>query len=137
MTHHLVLVDSSVWIQCLKEGNSLQREQLDRLLADDRVAICGPIKAEVLSGARSLDDFNKLSSWFEGLNNLSIDNDKIWNLIAEKRFKLARKGVQQKLIDLLIACVANEHQVSLWTLDEDFERMRDVVSFKIYRPDDK
>ena len=85
MTQNLILVDSSVWIQCLREGNSLSREHFDRLLADDRVAICGPVKAEVLSGARTWDDFHKLSNWFEGLHILSIDYEKIWDIITDLR----------------------------------------------------
>jgi len=137
MAQYSILVDSSIWIQCLKEGNSILRQHLDRLLLDDRVAICGPIKAEILSGALTLVDFHKLSNWFEGLQNLSIDDEKIWDIIAEKRFKLARKGIQLKLIDLLIACIAHEHHVPVWSLDEDFKKMIDIIPVKIYRFDDK
>ena len=137
MAQNLILVDSSVWIQCFREGSSIHRDQLDRLLADDRVAVCGPVKAEVLSGARSMEDYDKLSGWFEGLHDFSVDYEKAWDIIAERRFKLARKGIQQSLIDLLIACIAHENHVPVWTLDKDFKRMTDIIPVTIYRPDDR
>ena len=133
MAHNLVLVDSSVWIQYLKNADSAQAEHLDRLLLDDRVAVCSPIKAEILSGARSVEDFRKLQNWFEGLPSLSASDERLWHRIAESRFKLARKGIQQNLIDLFIAWIAHEHGVPVWSLDKDFLEITDVVSFKIYR----
>ncbi|MEI7998825.1 MAG: PIN domain-containing protein [Candidatus Omnitrophota bacterium] len=134
MAQNLILIDSSIWIQCFKPGNSKYTEHLSRLLSDDRVAICGPVRAEVLSGARSLEDFRKFSNWFEGLPYLSVSDEKVWERIAESRFKLARKGIQQNLVDLLIAWIAYEHDVPVWSLDTDFEGIIEVVSFKIYHP---
>lgn len=134
MAQNLVLVDSSVWIQYLKKADSVHAEHLDRLLSDDRAAVCGPIKAEILSGARSIEYFHKLQNWFEGLPSLVVSDERLWHRIAESRFKLARKGVQYKLIDLFIAWVAHEHAVPVWSLDRDFLGITDAVSFKIYHP---
>lgn len=134
MANQLILIDSSVWIQCFKPGHTISRGHLDQLLADNCAAVCGPVKAEVLSGALSAEDFRKLSNWFDGLPHLSIPDEKIWDRIATSRFKLVRRGVQQKLVDLLIAWIAHHHDVPVWSLDKDFSRLTDIISFKIYQP---
>ena len=134
MADHPILVDSSVWIQCFKPGPCSYRGHLDQLLADNRVATCGPVKAEVLSGARSAEDFRRLLNWFDGLPDLSMVSDEhIWDRIAESRFKLARTGIQQRLIDLFIAWTAHYHNVPVWSLDQDFEKITNVVPFKLYK----
>lgn len=133
MAKGTVLVDTSVWIRYFKHGNSAEAVHLDRLLADNRAAVCGPVKAEILSGVRSAEDFRKLSTWMEGLTDCPASPD-VWRRIAESRFRLARRGIQQSLIDLWIAWTAHENGFPLWSLDEDFTRMTDVVSFKLYRP---
>jgi predicted nucleic acid-binding protein len=135
MAQNTVLIDSSVWIQYFKQGaSSLDRAHLNQLLAEDRVAMCGPIKAEVLSGIPSVQDFHKLSNWLGSLPYLTVPDEIIWNRIAESRFKLARKGIQQKLIDLLIAWTAHYHNVSVWSLDKDFSKLAGEISFKIHHP---
>jgi hypothetical protein len=126
-----LLVDSSVWIEFFR-GNAKVVTRLDAALEADRVAVCGPVVAEVLSGARSRREFETLRSALEGID-LIPDPPDAWPRIAEARFALARRGTQAALVDLLIALTAAEARHTLLTRDADFERIAAVLPVDLAR----
>lgn len=126
-----LLVDSSVWVEFFR-GNPRVVARLDAALEGDRVAVCGPVLAEVLSGARSRSEFETLQSAFEGVDLLPDPPD-AWPRIAEARFALARRGTQAALVDLLIALTAAEARHTLLTRDADFERIAAVLPVDLAR----
>jgi predicted nucleic acid-binding protein len=126
-----LLVDSSVWVEFFR-GNERVVTRLDAALEADRVAVCGPVVAEILSGARSRREFETLRSAFEGVDLLP-DPPESWSRIAETRFALARRGTQAALVDLLIALTAAEAGHTLLTRDSDFERIAAVLPVDLAR----
>ena len=124
-----LLVDSSVWIDFFRGVRDVVR-RVDAALARDRVAVCGPVVAEVLSGARTRADFARVKSAFEGLELLPDPSDP-WTLVAEARFALARRGTQAALVDVLIALTAAEANHVLLTRDSDFPRIAAVVPLEV------
>lgn len=129
----LVLVDTSVWVRFLRVAHSLEAQVLDTLLAVGPVATCPPIRAEVVSGASTRQECDRLRGLFDALLMLELP-PRVWELSAEHRFALARKGMQASLIDLLIAVTAEAHHVALWTLDEDFTHMTEVLPIHRFHP---
>ena len=129
----LVLVDASVWIQFFRAEHSPQAATLDALLSAGPVAICAPIRAEVVSGARTQQRFQQLNALFDALIDLNPPAD-VWSQVTTNRFALARRGHQISLVDLLIAVTAAAHRVPLWTLDEDFQQIAHVLPLMFYRP---
>lgn len=132
---HLVLVDTSVWVRFFRAEGSANIQALDQLLSLAAVATCGPIRAEVISGAKTRREFQRLRDLFTAVRDLPPP-DGIWNEIEAHRFALARRGYQASLVDLWIALTAHAHGVALWILDEDFQHIAAVVPFKRYIPDD-
>ncbi len=126
-----LLVDSSVWVEFFR-GNPRVVARLDSALEADRVAVCGPVLAEVLSGARTRAEFERLRSAFEGVDVLPDPAD-AWPRIGEARFALARRGTQAALVDLLIALTAAEARHTLLTRDADFERIAAVLPVDLAR----
>ena len=133
MAQRLVLVDTSVWIEYLRNGHGQGAEVLDNLLSDGNVAICEPIIAEVLSGIKSKSQFSELRKRLAALYVLRAPDD-IWYIIAQKRALLSAKGFQTSLIDLWIAQVAFQHHVLLWTLDKDFEIITQAIPYEKFSP---
>ena len=131
---HLVLVDTSVWVRFFRAEHSANAQALDQLLSLAAVATCGPIRAEVISGAKTRREFQRLRDLFTAVRDLPPP-DAIWNAIEAHRFALARRGYQASLVDLWVALTAHTHAAALWTLDEDFEHIAAVVPFKHYLPD--
>jgi predicted nucleic acid-binding protein len=124
------LVDTSAWIDFLR-GESAAVKRVDPLLTEGAAALCGPVRAEVLSGARDRALFDRLSRLFDALTYLETDED-AWREVAELRFLLARQGVQAHLIDLLIAVTAVAQGAVLVTRDRDFERIARVLPVELH-----
>jgi predicted nucleic acid-binding protein len=124
-----LLVDSSVWIDFFRGAPNVVR-RMDAALEQDRIAVCGPIVAEVLSGTRTRADFARVKAAFEGLA-LQPDPIDAWPRVGEARFALARRGTQAALIDVLIALTAADANHALLTRDSDFRRIAAVIPVEL------
>jgi|SRR5947209_4175459 len=125
-----VLVDTSVWIGALAPGEV--RDALQALISADEVVIARPIQAELCQGLRSDDEFSAAWDAMLGYPSLRI-LDKHWRLSATHFFRCRKRGITPTTLDCLIATLAREYQVPLWSLDRDFERMATVIGFEIAR----
>ena len=128
-----MLVDTSVWIKFFRAPHSLEAQVLDVLLSAGPVATCAPIRAEVVSGAQTRREFDRLRELFDGLIDLEPPDD-LWPRIEERRFELAKRGEATSLIDLTIVLTAHAHHAALWTLDRDFSRMTTVIPVTTFHP---
>lgn len=129
----LVLVDTSVWVRFFRQAHTPEARLLDELLTGGPVATCAPIRAEVVSGAPTEREWNRLRKLFDALVPLEPPQD-LWHRVEEDRFRLARRGYQASLVDLMIALTAQAHHTALWTLDDDFDHIGTVVSLPRYLP---
>ena len=129
-----VLTDTSVWIRFFRQADAPEAEHLDYLLEMRALVTCPPIRAEVLSGSRNERERSSLRELFSVVPCLALPED-AWERVEEARYKLARKGCQASLIDLLIACVSERHRAPLWTLDEDFSFIGSAIHFPRYYPE--
>jgi len=118
-----VLADTSVWIQYLRHGGI---EPLDAALADRRVLMCGPVAAELLSGARG-ETAVLLRTRFRGLRWLPLAEPDDWYAAAELRAASSARGRPVMLVDTLLAVVAIRGRLRLLTLDRDFEAIAAVA----------
>ena len=129
----LVLVDTSVWVRFFREATSLESRVLDGLLAVGPVATCPPIRTETISGAPTKREYERLRQLFDALTNLELPAG-VWRTVEASRFGLARQGIQASVVDVLIAVTAHAHRAALWTLDEDFTRIANVVPLTRFHP---
>ncbi len=127
MSH--VLVDSSAWIAFFRGEPEVIR-RLDPHLANGSLSTCGPIVAELLSGARTRQEFDLLESLLEGIPLLPEPND-VWLRVAGTRFDLARNGYRASLVDLYITLTALDSRHTLWTRDRDFSKICKVVAIEL------
>ena len=130
-----ILVDTSVWVRFFRFYPSGEGSHLELLLQSRAVRICAPIRVEILSGTRTDGERSRLRGLLRAIPSLELPLD-VWDQMEESRFLLARKGRQASLIDLMIACTARHHRMPLWTLDHDFNNIRNVVPFPHYFPEE-
>jgi predicted nucleic acid-binding protein len=121
MTERLVLIDTSVWISALRPGASKKaRVQVGQMLDEDRVATCGIVMAELLSGTRSKTEYRELSADLGALHNLATP-ETVWQKVSELGYKLRTKGLHVPIADLLIAQVAIDNDCILLHMDSHFD----------------
>lgn len=125
----LVLVDTSVWIAFCR-GEREPAARVDALLSAGEAGLCGPVLAEVLSGAPSWAEWRRLERLLGALDWLPLPLD-VWRRAAEARFTLARRGTQAALADLLIALAAVEADAALLTRDRDFARIAEALPLRL------
>lgn len=128
-----VLVDTSVWIRFFRTAGAVEAKHLDILLQSRAVLSCAPVRAELVSGARTEHERRQLQDLLGALPILDPPVD-IWEIIETARFSLARRGRQVSLIDLFIAGTALFHAVPIWTLDTDFSTIQSQLPILLYSP---
>jgi len=124
----MVLVDSTVWIDLLREQHSEPVRLLRRLLEDGDAAVAPVIVQEVLQGASSPAAFDALKTRFLALPMLGPQPGASTHVAAAALYARCRwQGITPRSPhDCLIACHALEHRLPLLHDDRDFERIASV-----------
>ena len=126
-----MLVDSSVWIDFFNSAPGRAGDELREMIRDaEPFALTGVVVTEILQGltrdARRIEQY--LSQW-EMLEPRGFRTYRE----AAAIFRLARsKGVCLTTIDALIAAIALEHRVSVFTLDRDFSRIARLTGLPLH-----
>ncbi|MBI2918452.1 MAG: PIN domain-containing protein [Chloroflexi bacterium] len=118
----MIVADTSVWIESFRRPGSPVVREMDLLLAEGDVAITGVVLAEVLQGARSESELERLKSLLGGLPLLQ-DDWSTWTLAGELSYKLRHQGQGVPLTDLAVAAVCIENDCALFALDQHFQRI--------------
>ena len=118
----MILVDTSVIIDAL-HGKDPKLPGLFNSLA---LTICGVTIAEVLHGARDANHYLKLSSALSSFNITPIAHS-TWNLLAKNLYELRIHGITVPFQDALIATIAIENGLELWTRDKQFLMIQSVI----------
>jgi predicted nucleic acid-binding protein len=129
----MVLPDTSVWIPYFRSQSSVEGDQLEALIAADEVAICGPVLAELLAGARD-GQREAIVGTVGGLPLAGLDRAS-WQDVGAVARRLRQAGQTLPLTDLAIAVAAARAGHVLWSLDSDFERIAPALEgLELYRP---
>jgi predicted nucleic acid-binding protein len=116
----VTLIDTSAWIEFLRDTDSSVCNRVDALLAEE-VAVCDPIRMEVLAGARDEQHLHQLRRLLARATVLAtgpVDYDRAASLYRQCR----RKGeTVRKLMDCLIAAIAIREGVPILHRDADFD----------------
>ena len=128
----MILVDSSVWIDFFSSSPSRAGAELRRMIEEaEPFALTGIVVAEVLQGltrdARRIEQY--LAQW-EMLEPRGFETYRA----AAAIYRAARaKGITPTTIDTVIAAIALEHKVGVFTLDQDFSRIARITPLTLYR----
>ena len=116
----MTLVDSSAWVEFLRDTGSPACLRVRELMLASDIDICGAVRLEVLAGARgesNLQNLRRLMARAHSISILPADYDAAANLYRRCR----RQGeTVRKLIDCLIAAVAIRAGIPVLHYDRDF-----------------
>lgn len=131
-----VLVDTFIWSLALRRGTPEDHESVRELLGlikDVRVQIIGPIRQELLSGIKSLKQFEELKSYLSAFPDLPLETPDFETAAAF--FNTNREnGIQGSNTDFLICAVAYRRDLEIFTADNDFENFQKHIPIKLYSP---
>lgn len=116
----MILVDTSAWIEFLRDTGSPVCERVDGLLGGE-LATCDAVRMEVLAGARSHGHHRQLLGLLARATNLPT-RPTHYDSAAELYRTCRRQGqTVRSLLDCLIAAVAIDAGVPAVHADADFE----------------
>ena len=127
----VILVDTSAWIEFLRDTGSPVCTLVDDLLGQE-VAICDAVRMEVLAGARDeshLLSLRRLLARATALSTRATDYDAAATL--HRRCRQQGETVR-KLIDCLIAAVAIRAGAPILHNDADFDVLARHTELEIY-----
>ena len=128
----MTLVDSSVWIDFLSSSPGPAGDELRRMIAHaEPIALNGIIVTEVLQGlTRDVEEVERFLAMWDVLEPRGMSTYRA----AAGVFRVARaRGFSLTTIDSLIAAVAQEHNVALFTLDKDFAHLSRLTGLRLYQ----
>jgi len=129
MTNEIILADTSVWIPFLRGSGVQFQERLVPLIMADRVATTPVIIMEILIGAKSEKEYDKLSKDLAALRCFDVSG-KLWQRACKLGYTLRHKGISVPLTDTLIAAVAIENDALLLHNDRHYEMIASIVTLK-------
>ena len=126
----MILVDTSAWIEFLRDTGSPICQRVDDLLATE-IATCDVVRMEVLAGARDeqhLQQLRRLLARASTLPTEPVDYDAAAALYRTCR---QRGHTVRKLIDCLIAAVAIRGNLPVLHRDADFDVLAQHTTLQI------
>lgn len=118
----MILVDTSVIIDVLHGKDP----KLKALFSSLPLTLCGVTVAEVLHGARDHVHYGKLQSALSSFTVTDLTPN-TWTLFSSYLFQLRTHGITVPFQDVLIATVALENGLTLWTRDLHFQAIQRIV----------
>jgi predicted nucleic acid-binding protein len=118
----MILTDASVVIVYERVPTA----RLKKIIADAGAVVCGLTFAELFAGVRSAKDESKLQTALADFQSLSIA-DGVWEPSGRNQSQLSATGISVPLIDTVLATIAIESDIELWTYDSHFALIRGVL----------
>lgn len=120
-----VFVDTCIWASFFAKPASPEKKAVDELIESDRVALIGPILAEVLLGFRRADQAQWIASRLR-LTHYVDPGAADWEAAASLGRRLSAAGHKLPLTDLVVAVVAQRLSAAVYTTDPDFDMIPDL-----------
>ena len=126
----MILIDTSAWIEFLRDTGSPICQRVDDLLAAE-IATCDVVRTEVLAGARNEQHLQQLRRLLARASNLPTEPVDYDAAAALYRTCRQRGHTVRKLIDCLIAAVAIRGNVPVLHKDVDFDILAQYTSLQV------
>lgn len=117
----MVLIDTSAWIFALRKNfHPFIKERIAEVLTNSEVATNGIIVLEILGGAVSEQEYQRLKSRLDALYYMDADRQ-VWDSASSLAYSLKKKGVSVPYTDIFIAASALKEKALLIHADAHFD----------------
>ena len=117
-----ILVDTNVIIDYFKNPSA----ETTSIFEQNEIATCGVIITELLRGAKSVKEADKLKAALECFDYLDFEKSD-WIEIAELFAKFKKSGITVPFQDGIISYLAIKNNCIIWTKDNHFKIIQAVI----------
>ena len=125
-----VLVDTSVWIDFFRNKETSLRNQVIQVLRSRNAYYAGIIALELYRGSRTKKEISILDDLFLSIEKI-MEREETHKEAGLMGFELAKKGITIGTVDLLIAQLCLENDLTLFTLDQHFKTITSHYPLKL------
>lgn len=118
----MILLDSCIVIDYSRGKEA----KLASLFPTLPLAVCGVVRAEVLAGARTAADRNKLIALLDSLTQIPIP-DTLWDQVGDNLQLLRANGITIPFADAILVTVAISNRYEFWTRDAHFALVQPIL----------
>jgi predicted nucleic acid-binding protein len=125
------LIDTSAWIFALKRNfHPYIKDRISKILSESDVATNGIVELELLGGAKTEQEYNRLKSRLDALYYIESTKS-LWDHSSHIAFDLKRNGVNVPYTDIFIAASAIQEEMILLHADSHFDTIARHSSLKV------
>jgi len=128
-----VLIDTSVWVDFFRKKESPVSLKVREYLKLNQVCYAGPILVELYQGAKSQREIEILDQLFDTISYIDITRDH-YHHAATVSQKAARDGKVFSTIDVILAALAHDGGLSLFSLDRHFHDISRYCTLSLITP---
>lgn len=121
-----ILADTCAWIDFFRQRRTPLGDLLENYLEKEPVYACGPILCELLQGIKAEREETLLLDAIHALPYLEM-TEQTWVEAGRLAARLRRNGKTLPFSDILLAALAREHNLAIFTVDRHFAEIPDVV----------
>lgn len=118
----MILVDSNIIIDYWRQPN----DKIRKIFLENDVYICGIIKTELLHGSKDVNQYHKIK---EAISDFPIIDlyPLFWDELGYNLFTLKKSGLTVPIQDAMIATLAINFDLKLWTYDKHFFHIKRIL----------
>jgi hypothetical protein len=125
-----ILIDTSVWVDFFRKKDSGVSLKIKEYLRLNRVCYVGFIAVELYLGAKTEKEIHVIDQLLEAVEYVEVDRKHYFHA-GEISQKAARKGKTFSTIDMIIATVAHDENLTLFSLDHHFQEIAQYLDLSL------
>jgi predicted nucleic acid-binding protein len=114
------LVDTSSWIEYLRERESAAGDRVETLVLNGEAAWCDMTLVELWIGVRGAKEKRELAELENDIERVSVDAS-VWRLASRLALRCRENGITVPVSDIIISACAVTHGLELEHCDVHFE----------------
>ncbi len=122
----ILLADTNIIIDYWKPASSEIYERLYNIFISNDVIIPGVVRAELLHGSRSEKNQKEIHSNLSEFDTLNLEGED-WETLGDQLYEYRKHGVTIPMSDAIIASIALAYGIVVWSRDEHFKMMKNVI----------
>ena len=134
------LIDTSVWslalrrrAQDLSPAEKILVAELAELVKEGRARILGVIRQELLSGIKTIEQYEKLRATLRSFPDEALGTSD-YEFAAKSGNDCRAKGIAVSVVDAMICAVSATRDWPIFTADPDFKNYASVLRIALHAP---